>query len=94
MLKVIKAEAGLQNKKLNASVEDVEDLNVLLASVAEKLKTISADLAAQIEDQVMEPDVINATAKGTVADKLFDWTSDIFAISQDIEYYINPPTEE
>lgn len=92
MLRVSKVVAGSQTKRLNAAVdtETEQPLAEVLAGVSEQLKTISAMLAGYIEEQVMDPDVINSDAKGTPAERLFDWTSDLFAISQDIDYYITP----
>ena len=93
MLKINKNMGGSPSK-LNSAVENDVELVETLSNVSEQLKSISSRLAGYIEEQVLDPESVEGK-KGVIADRLFDWTSDLFAISQDIEYYITPePVEE
>lgn len=79
---------GSTSKSLNADRLSNE-LYDTLAEAARSLKTISANLGALIEAQVTNPE--SAEPDGDVAaERLLDWTADIFAISEDIDFYINP----
>jgi hypothetical protein len=80
--------------KLNsASVRGVStETLAALAEVAENLKTEAAKIAVFIEEQVIDPSY--SEGQDTVADRLIEWTGDIFAISEDINFYVNPKTEE
>ena len=77
-----------QPAKLNAS-EPPSDINSVLTSSLDRLRDISTQLAGIITDQVENPDYQDG--KAVLADRVIDWTADIFAISEDIRFYLNPP---
>lgn len=85
-------QVGSQSKQLNASASISEELKSTLDDVAKQLKSISSRLGSLIEDQVADPTRVDG--KGTAADRLLDWTADLFSISEDIEFYTNPEPEE
>lgn len=78
--------------KLNAATTLDSDMKQILKDSAKQLKEISSRLGALIEDQVTDPTYVEG--KGVAADRLLDWTADIFALSEDIEFYITPEPEE
>lgn len=77
--------------QLNASTGLSPEMSETLADTAAQLKKISAALGSLIEDQVANP--TDVEGKGVAASRLLDWTADIFALSEDIEFYINPEPE-
>lgn len=92
MLKIMKTGNSKQSEKLNASAGLSESLVSTLANVAKQLQSISADMGALIEEQVNNPEYVEGD--DVAADRLLDWTADVFAISQDIEFYINPKPDK
>lgn len=74
--------------KLNASAGLSPELSEMLTQTAKQLKVLSGQLGGLIEDQVMDPTYVEG--KDVAADRLLDWTADLFAISEDIEFYVNP----
>lgn len=77
--------------KLNASVLDGA-LKSVLEEASSKLRDISAEMAGHLEDQVANPEYVEG--QDVVADRLIEWVADIFAISEDIGFYLNPPAEK
>ena len=81
-----------KTRKLNASAGLAPEEIEKLASAAKQLREVSVELSALIGDQVADPTYTDG--KDTAADRLLEWTADIFAISEDINFYLNPPAEK
>lgn len=77
--------------KLNSSVSD-DALKSVLEEASSNLRDISAKMAGYLEDQVANPEYVEG--QDVVADRLIEWVADIFAISEDINFYLNPPAEK
>ena len=77
--------------KLNASTGLSDETEKVLNQISQQLKQISGQLGALIEDQVTDPTYVEG--KGVAADRLLDWTADIFSISEDMKFYLNPELE-
>lgn len=92
MLKIMKTPISKTSEKLNAAAGLSETLTDTLSSVAKQLQSISAEMSALIEEQVNNPEYVEG--EDVAADRLLDWTADVFAISQDIEFYINPKPDK
>jgi hypothetical protein len=75
---------------LNASTS--EDATATLTSAQDKLRDISTSLASIITEQVSDPEY--QEGKAVLAERLMEWTADIFAISEDMRFYLNPPIDE
>lgn len=73
---------------LNSSIGLNEELRSTLNSVSDQLADICAKLSVNIEEQVTNPESVDG--KDVAANRLLDWTADLFAISEDIKYYLNP----
>ena len=82
-------EVKAPETKLNASVSSTESV---LTNALDQLREISTQLAAIIEEQVEDP--AYQDGKAVLADRVIDWTADIFAISEDIRFYLNPPVPD
>ena len=81
-----------RRKRLNASSGLAPEEIETLASVAKQLREVSVQLSGLIGDQVSDPTYTDG--KDAAADRLLEWTADIFAISEDINFYLNPPTDK
>lgn len=91
MIKITTQTKAQPVTKINAALSG--ELKSILADVSQQLRSIAARLGSQIEDQVTDPDVV--PEQGVAADRLLDWTADIFALAEDIDFYTNPaPTDE
>lgn len=84
--------ATKRTTSLNSAVGLDEDLKTTLSDVSNRLADICAQLGGHIEQQVTNPEYVDG--KDVAADRLLDWTADLFAISEDIKYYINPQPEK
>ena len=82
-------EVEAPETKLNASVGSTESV---LTNALDQLREISTQLAAIIEEQVEDP--AYQDGKAVLADRVIDWTADIFSISEDIRFYLNPPVPD
>lgn len=82
-------EVKAPETKLNASVGSTESV---LTNALDQLREISTQLATIIEEQVEDP--AYQDGKAVLADRVIDWTADIFAISEDIRFYLNPPVPD
>lgn len=80
------------NQRLNANAGLTEEEHKVLLEASESLARISERLATLIGDQVADPTYVDG--KSAAADRLLEWTADIFALSEDIKFYINPPPED
>jgi len=78
--------------RTNASVGLSPELETTLNEASAQLRTVAAKLAQHLEGQISTPEY---TAGAEVAaDRLIDWTADIFALSEDMKFYLNPPKEK
>lgn len=79
-----------KTKPLNASLSD--DTMNLLTESSSTIKNVCSKLASIIEDQVTNPNPQTGGEDGTVVSRrLLEWTSDLYAIAEDIDFYVNPP---
>lgn len=75
---------------LNASLSD-DTMNMLTES-SSTIKSVCSKLATLIEDQVTNPNPQTGGEGGEiVSQRLLEWTSDLYAIAEDIDFYVNPP---
>lgn len=98
MIRVLKNTENLAASRqdlktqLNASADLTNEMRTILINAADQLREISGQLGGLIEDQVTDPTYVEG--KGVAADRLLDWTADIFALAEDITFYVNPEPEE
>lgn len=69
-----------------------QELREMLTQVSLQLRKVAARMAQDLEGQISTPEY--ADSGDVAAERLIDWTADVFAISEDIEFYINPPRGE
>ena len=66
-----------------------QELREMLTQVSIQLRKVAARMAQDLEGQISTPEY--ADSGDVAAERLIDWTADVFALSEDIEFYINPP---
>jgi hypothetical protein len=86
------AEMPLNNQRLNANAGLTQEESDTLRDAADQLVSISKSLSMLIGSQLSDPTYVDG--KNAAADRLLDWTADIFALSEDIKFYLNPPPKE
>lgn len=84
-------EAGNENPiSTNATTYGLsQELREMLTQVSLQLRKVAARMAQDLEGQISTPEY--ADSGDVAAERLIDWTADVFAISEDIEFYVNPP---
>lgn len=84
---------GTLKTPLNSSLS--ENVIGVLTHNSNTIKTVCSELAAIIEDQVTNPNPQTGGEGGEiVSQRLLEWTADLFAIAEDIDFYVNPPVTE
>lgn len=75
---------------LNASLSD--DTMSMLTESSSTIKSVCSKLATIIGEQVTSPNPQTGGEDGTlVSRRLLEWTSDLYAIAEDMDFYVNPP---
>lgn len=69
-----------------------QELREMLTQVSLQLRKVAARMAQDLEGQISTPEY--ADSGDVAAERLIDWTADVFAISEDIEFYVSPPKGE
>lgn len=89
MMKIVD---GHKMTSLNADLST--DLIGLLQEQSATIKDICTQLATLIEDDISSSDSQTGADDTVLSQRLIQWTADLFAISQDMDYYVSPPVEE
>lgn len=83
----------MQKKTLNSNLSN--DTMTALTDASTAIKTLCSKLAGLIEDQVTNPNPQTSGENNEiVSQRLLEWTSDLYAIAEDIDFYVVTPTAE